>query len=91
MTKKEKNPERNRLVKELIAEYQPKSIMDLQDILKEIFAPLMEDMLKGELDGHLGYAKNEQAPKTTINRRNGSYPKTVRSQMGKLSLDIPRD
>ena len=51
----------------------------------------MEDMLKGELDGHLGYAKNGQALKTTTNRRNGSYPKTVRSQFGELSLDIPRD
>ena len=32
MTKKEKNPERNRLVKELLAEYQPKTILELQDI-----------------------------------------------------------
>jgi len=27
MTKKEKNPERNRLMKELIAEFQPKNII----------------------------------------------------------------
>ena len=91
MAKKEKNADRDRLVKELIAEYQPKSFLELQDILKEIFAPLMEDMLKGELDAHLGYAKNEQAPKTTTNRRNGSFPKTVCSQLGEITLDIPRD
>jgi transposase-like protein len=91
MSKKEKNPVRDRLVKELISEYQPKSFLELQDVLKEIFAPLMEDMLKGELDSCLGYAKNEQAPKATTNRRNGSYPKTVRSQLGELTLDIPRD
>jgi len=36
--------------------------MKLQDILKEIFAPLMEDILKGELDAHLGCAMNGQAP-----------------------------
>lgn len=91
MAKKEKAPERSRLVKELIAEYQPKNFLELQDILKEIFAPLMEDMLKGELDSHLGYAKNDQAPKATSNRRNGSFPKTVRSQLGELTLAIPRD
>jgi transposase-like protein len=91
MAKREKNPERDRLVKELLAEYQPKDFLELQDILKDIFGPLMEDMLKGELDAHLGYLKHDQSPKTTTNRRNGSFPKTVRSKMGEMTLSIPRD
>jgi len=91
MARKERNPERERLVKELLAEYQPKNIMELQDILKGIFGPLMEDMLKGELDAHLGYQKHDQSPKETTNRRNGSYAKTVRSKMGELELSVPRD
>ena len=91
MAKKEKNPERSRLVKELLAEYQPKDLFELQDVLKDIFGPLMEDMLKGELDSHLGYEKHDQAPKETENRRNGSYPKTVRTKMGEVPLSIPRD
>lgn len=91
MSKRERNPERERLIKQIIAEYQPKSLLELQDTLKEIFAPLMEDMLKGELDSHLGYVKSDPIPKATTNRRNGSFPKTVRSQLGELELDIPRD
>jgi transposase-like protein len=91
MAKREKNPERDRLVKEIITEYQPKDLLELQDVLKEIFAPLMEDMLKGELDAHLGYQKHDQSPKETENRRNGSFPKTVRSRMGEMELSIPRD
>jgi len=91
MSKREKNPERDRLVKELLAEYQPKDLFELQDILKDIFGPLMEDMLKGELDSHLGYEKHDQSPKETENRRNGSFPKTVRSKMGEVALSIPRD
>ena len=91
MAKREKNPERERLVKELIAEYKPKSIMELQDMLKGIFGPLMEDMLKGELDAQLGYEKHDQAPKITSNRRNGSFPKMVQSKLGEMTLDIPRD
>jgi transposase-like protein len=91
MAKKDRDPKLDRLVKELIAVYQPKDFMELQDILKDIFGPLMEDMLKGELDGHLGYQKHDQSPKETENRRNGSYPKTVRSRMGEMTLSIPRD
>ena len=91
MAKREKNPERDRLVKEIISEYQPKNFLELQDVLKEIFGPLMDDMLKGELDAHLGYQKHDQSPKATGNRRNGSFPKTVRSRMGEVTLSIPRD
>ena len=91
MAKKERNPERTRLVKELLAEYKPKDLFELQDILKDIFGPLMEDMLQGEVDSHLGYEKHDQSPKETENRRNGSYPKTVRSKMGEVPLSIPRD
>ncbi len=36
MAKREKNPERDRLVKAIIAEYQSKDFMELQDVLKEI-------------------------------------------------------
>jgi transposase-like protein len=91
MARKERNPERDRLVKEILAEFQPKDLFELQDVLKGIFGPLMEDMLKGELDAHLGYEKHDQSPKETKNRRNGSYPKTVKSRMGELELSIPRD
>ncbi len=45
--------------------------MELQDVLKEIFAPLMEDMLKGELDAHLGYheyvARVEHSRRSELN------------------------
>ena len=41
-------------------------------------------MLKAEMDAKLGYHKNDPAPKGTENRRNGSYPKTVRSGMSRI-------
>jgi len=82
---------REQLVKEIINDYNPQSISELQDILKGMFAPLMEEMLKGELDAHLGYQKHDQSPKATENRRNGSYPKVVQSTLGEIDLEIPRD
>jgi len=84
MSKGIKNANREALVKTLINEYAPQNVMELQDILKEIFAPLMEEMLQAELESELGYSKHDQTPKATRNRRNGSYPKTVRSKLGEV-------
>lgn len=91
MKKEKRDPRGHELLREMIEIYQPQSIKDIQDMLKDMFADTMEDMLKAELDAELGYSKSSQAPKTTSNRRNGSYPKTVTSNMGELKLDIPRD
>ena len=35
--------------------YQPKTVGDIQKMLKDLFADTMEDMLKAELDEELGY------------------------------------
>lgn len=48
-------------------------------------------MLEGEMDSHLGYQKHEDAKKEMANRRNGHSSKTVRSDYGEVSLEIPRD
>lgn len=91
MAKRALIPEEKQIIDMLISNHKPESIAELQEILKSMFAPMMEEMLKGELDAHLGYGKNDQSAKETTNRRNGSYPKTVRSRMGELPLNIPRD
>ena len=85
------NAESQALLRQLIKLYQPKSVSDIQEMLKALFAGTMEDMLKAELDSDLGYKKNSQEAKTTDNRRNGSYPKKVTSNMGEIELNIPRD
>ena len=89
MKKERQTPRRRELLKEMIGMYQPKTVGDVQAMLKDLFADTMEDMLKAELDEELGYAKNSQQPKTTGNRRNGSYPKTVQSNIGEIAINIP--
>ena len=91
MKKEKRNPRSHELIREMIELYHPQSIRDIQEMLKDMFADTMEDMLKAELDTELGYSKNSQAAKTTENRRNGNYPKTVTSSMGEIELNIPRD
>ena len=75
----------------IINEYNPKNAEDMQDALKDIFGPMFEAMLQGEMDAHLGYESNNHAPKSTTNRRNGYSKKTVKSTYGDIPVQIPRD
>lgn len=63
----------------------------MQDARKEIFGPLFESMLQGEMDNHLGFKSNSKEPKSTKNRRNGSNPKTLKTSMGEVKINTPRD
>lgn len=91
MKREKTNENRSRLIKEMISEYHIESIKDLNETLKEMFSGTIEDMLMGELDAHLGYEKNSHEEKITTNRRNGKYPKTIKSGYGDFAIDIPRD
>lgn len=73
----------------LIEEYQPETVQDLQEALKDILRETMEQMLKAELDEHSDYEYGETS--LSLNTRNGSSKKTVRSSYGNIDLDIPRD
>lgn len=74
-----------------IDQYQPKSAEDMQDALRDIFGPMFEAMLQGEMNSHLGYASNDHGFKETTNRRNGYTHKTLKSSMGEIEIDAPRD
>ena len=82
---------RRALMMEIVREEGITNAEELYTTMRDMFAGTMEDMLKAELDEHLGYERYEQNPKETTNRRNGSTKKTVRSRDGELELNIPRD
>ena len=75
----------------IINEYQPKNAEEMQDALKDIFGPMFEAILQGEMDSHLGYESNDHGPKNTSNRRNGYINKTVKSTYGDIPVEVPRD
>jgi putative transposase len=66
-----------------------KSGDELNSFLKEIQKRGIEKMLEGELDGHLGYNKNETS--SNQNARNGYSEKKVRTTLGQSSIHVPRD
>ena len=79
------------IAKAILENYQPKSVQEMQDALKDIFGPMFEAMLQGEMDNHLGYTNNERGEKETENRRNGYTNKTIKTTMGEVEIQTPRD
>ena len=50
--KKEVTPNQ-KLAQAILEQYQPKSVEDMQDALKDIFGPMFEAMLQGEMNSIL--------------------------------------
>lgn len=75
----------------ILEEYEPENQKEMQDALKDIFGPMFEAMLQGEMDEHLGYETNDHGSKTTTNRRNGYQNKNVKTSYGEIEVSVPRD
>ena len=91
MAKKRESTPGENLAKQIIEQYKPKSVADMQDALKDIFGPMFEAMLQGEMNNHLGYESNDHGIKTTDNRRNGYTNKKVKTSAGEVDIKVPRD
>jgi hypoxanthine-guanine phosphoribosyltransferase len=51
------------LAKQILENYQPETVEDMQNTLKGIFGPMFESMLIGEINYHLGYESNDKTEK----------------------------
>ncbi len=73
--------ERNKVVpdsmlsKEFLSQFKTES--DVSKFLKQLHSQVLEKMLEGEMDVHLGYEKNSVASNNSGNSRNGQYPKKI--------------
>ena len=79
------------LAREIISQYKPQNVEDMQNALKDIFGPMFEAMLQGEMNSHLGYENNERGEKASANRRNGYSRKKVNTTAGEVEIKVPRD
>lgn len=75
----------------IIDEYQPTNVEEMQDAIRDVFGPMFEAMLQGEMDSHLGYKSNDHGEKDTANRRNGYGKKSLNTSMGDIEISTPRD
>lgn len=91
MARKKRNPQAVALAQQIISQYQPQNVEDMENALKDIFGPMFEAMLQGEMNAHLGYENNDHGAKTTANRRNGYGQKTIKTSRGNVEINVPRD
>lgn len=82
---------RRALIGELLSTANVQSMDDIQELFKETIAEFMESGLEAELDEELGYEPYDVKNKITNNSRNGHSKKSLRTSMGKVEIDIPRD
>jgi len=86
-----RSPQSVAIAKAILEEYKPQTKEDMQDALKDIFGPMFEAILQGEMDSHLGYESNNHDFKETANRRNGYGQKTLKTTYGDIQINVPRD
>lgn len=91
MARIKRDPKKVALAQAIIEAYNPESVEDMNDALKDLFGPLFESMLQGEMNNHLGYDSNDKGPKNTTNRRNGYTKKTLKTTQGEVEIESPRD
>ena len=87
----EEEQTRRELISNFLSAANIQSMDDIQELFKEALAGFMQDSLESELDSELGYEPYDVKNKDTDNSRNGHSKKTLRTSMGKVDIDVPRD
>ena len=68
-----------------------KTQSELDDFFHKLYKQAIENMLKAEMEEHLGYKKHEKTVKGSNNSRNGYSSKTLKTNIGDIPLELPRD
>jgi len=79
------------VLRNYIKEQQFGSSGDVFVAMKAMFRDVLQEALEAEMDEELGYAKHDVVGNNSGNSRNGSYKKTLKSELGPVELAIPRD
>jgi len=88
------SPERREQRKKLLELLEGAGITDVagvQELFKEMVSTVLEKGLEGELEEELGYSKYDYRNKETENSRNGHSEKTLKSSLGEIEIQVPRD
>ncbi len=84
------------IIKELIRSEEFKSTGDIMEAIRGMFADVLNEVLEAELENTLGYGKQErrgeaESGEKPRNYRNGDTSKTVKTQVGEIEIQVPRD
>lgn len=83
----------DRFVEELVSRAQDEGLQLTGEggLLQQLTKRLLESALEGEMADHLGYGRHDPAGKNGSNSRNGKRTKTVVTDVGPVSVAVPRD
>lgn len=90
LSKKKDNEGLRNVARQLIAEYNPNSVLDIQEALKDLLGQTIKEMMEAEMEEHIGSSKNEQNLDRD-NYRNGYKDKKVTSNLGEFNISVPQD
>jgi len=79
------------LLRKYVSEQNFSNADEVLAALKDLFKDVLQEALEAELDESLGYGKHEVSGKGLNNSRNGYSKKTVKSELGPISINVPRD
>ncbi len=60
-------------------------------LLTALMKTVLQTGMEVEMADHLGYEHHDRAGFGSGNSRNGSYPKTVSTEIGDITIQVPRD
>ena len=92
MGRKRKNglsEEKRNIIGQLIELYDIQSAADIQEALKDLLGGTIQSMLETELEEQV--ESREESDSEYHNSRNGYKPKPLRSNMGEIPIQAPRD
>lgn len=92
--KRERNEEDElleRIAKEMMKSGDVKTAFDVEEKLRKSFGKVIKSMLEAEMDQHLGNNKYKHEENKQENYRNGYSKKKVKSNLGEIELEVPRD
>ena len=69
----------------------PVTPAEFEDIFQRFKKAFMEKALGAEMTQHLGYKAGEAKPEGTTNHRNGRGRKSVLTDSGEVTIEVPRD
>lgn len=84
------------LMKEYVNSQKFTSTTEIMEAMKAMFGDVLQQVMEAELDAKLGYEKsqrteNEDESGLSKNYRNGHSKKTVKTQLGEVTINVPRD
>lgn len=71
--RKKRNPAALKIANDIITAYKPESVEEMHEAIKDVFGPMFEAILNGEMENYLGYESNSKSENKNLDGRNRNF------------------